>query len=75
MKEYKLGDTVTIGGYSGFCAPDSLETVAGIDYRYDEITGERYQIICTEGARRWFRSDTGQCVRGLGTAYRIKEDV
>ena len=45
----KVGDKVLIGGDSGFCT-DGEDTITRIYQKYDETTGEPYNVICCDEA-------------------------
>jgi hypothetical protein len=70
MKEYKVGDKIIIGGNSGFCGSNDVEEIVAVDYRYNEKTGEKYQIVAVDDSR-WFNAKTGRAYTPP-TAYYIK---
>lgn len=68
-KVYKIGEEVYVDGHSGFCHP-SWEKIIDIKTRYQEDTGEPYQlVICGD---QEYRADTGACVKGA-LAYFLTE--
>lgn len=72
LKNVKVGDNVIIGGDSGFCAPDYTYKVTEITIKYDENTGEQYNVIhCGD---RLFESRNGQAI-SPPLAYYIKRNV
>jgi len=66
----KIGDIVTIDGYSGFCYR-SKESVKDIITKSDENTGIPYDVIVLDGGQK-FDSRTGFAITPP-TAYHIEE--
>jgi hypothetical protein len=65
--EIKIGDQIFIEGNGGFAPCYGWEKVIGIERRFDEITGEAYQLLETGGSK--YRGDTGECVEGARAYY------
>lgn len=52
MTNFKIGDELYIDGISGFCYPE-WERIKDIAIKYDEDTGEKYQVLIFEGDRKF----------------------
>lgn len=70
LEEVNKGDLILICGNSGFCSPDTWEKVINIDYRFDEVTGEKYKRIFVDGG--CFDSRTGSPIT-YPSAYYVTE--
>jgi hypothetical protein len=60
LKEITIGDTVITDGDSSFCSRDE-EKVINITVKYDENSGEPYNVIWVDGDRA-FDSRTGDAI-------------
>lgn len=60
IKDLVEGNKVWCGGNSGFCDND-VEEVKGIEFKFDEDTGEKYKVIILSGGRK-FDSRTGEAM-------------
>jgi hypothetical protein len=67
LEEANKGDLVLIDGNSGFCAPPTWEKIIAIDYRYDEISGEKYKRIFVGGG--CFDSRNGSAITYPSSYY------
>jgi len=66
MTKYKIGQKVLIAGYTGFCT-DHEDVIVDIQTRYDELTGEPYEIvICKNGT---YKAESGGCIEGAQMYY------
>jgi len=65
---FQIGQKVFIDGSSGFCDP-SWEVITNIETKYDEDTGEPYQLIFCGGSS--YRGDTGECITGPKAYYLV----
>ena len=63
---YQVGQIVHIDGDSSFCTP-SDEVITEIEVRYDEKTGQKYQLVIC--GNEHYRSDNGACVKGPSAYY------
>ena len=72
LKDLEIGDRVWCGGDSGFC-DESVERVKGIEWKFDEDTGEKYKVIVLKGNRKFDSRDGGAITSP--TAYYIKPTV
>ena len=69
LSDLKEGDEVVSYGYGGFCQ-DSIETVKGIEFKFDEVSGQQYNVI-TINSGQMFDTRTGHAMTSP-TAYNIK---
>ena len=67
----KVGDKVYIDGYTSMAQQNSgEETIKDIDIRYDEVTGEKFDIYKVGGD--WYDSRDGGCYSNKNSMYYIE---
>lgn len=67
----KVGDKVYVDGYTSMAQQNSgEETIEKIEPRFDEITGEKYEIYKVGGA--WYDSRDGYCYSNKNSMYYIE---
>jgi hypothetical protein len=67
----KVGDKVYIDGYTSMAQQNSgEETIKDIDIRYDEVTGEKFNIYKVGGD--WYDSRDGSCYSNKNSMYYIE---
>jgi len=73
LKYKSIGDEVWIDGYTSLAQQNfGKRTISGIDYRFDEVTGERYKILQTN-CGDWYDSRDGSCYSNKNSMYFITE--
>ena len=70
MKEYKVGDTVNVGGYTSFCHPYTSK-VKNILTKYDADTGKPYPVYVLADGDKYDGRD-GSAITGA-TMYFIDD--
>jgi hypothetical protein len=67
----KVGDKVYIDGYTSMAQQNSGEdTIKKIESRFDEITGEKFDIYKVSG--EWYDSRDGSCYSNKNSMYYIE---
>jgi hypothetical protein len=67
----KVGDKVYIDGYTSMAQQNSGEdTIKKIESRFDEITGEKFDIYKVGGD--WYDSRNGSCYSNKNSMYYIE---
>lgn len=67
----KVGDKVYIDGYTSMAQQNSGEdTIKKIESRFDEITGEKFDIYKVSG--EWYDSRDGSCYSNKKSMYYIE---
>ena len=67
----KVGDKVYIDGYTSMAQQNSGEdTIKKIESRFDEITGEKFDIYKVSGD--WYDSRDGSCYSNKNSMYYIE---
>jgi hypothetical protein len=66
----KIGDKVYVDGYTSMAQQNSREdTIEDIGIRYDEVTGEKFDIYKVSGD--WYDSRDGRCYSNKNSMYYI----
>jgi hypothetical protein len=67
----KVGDKVYVDGYTSMAQQNSGEdTIKEIGVRYDEVTGEKFDIYKVGGS--WYDSRDGGCHSNKNSMYYIE---
>jgi hypothetical protein len=67
----KIGDKVYVDGYTSMAQQNSGEyTIEDIGIRYDEVTGEKFNIYKVSGD--WYDSRDGNCWSNKNSMYYIE---
>ena len=68
--ELKVGDEVYMDGYTSIAQQNAgKEEIKAIDYRFDEITGEKFPIFKINND--WFDGRDGSCYSNKNLMYYI----
>jgi hypothetical protein len=72
IKEKEIGDLVWLDGYTSFAQQNSQEEypIKNKEYRFDEISGERYPIYFVSD--RWFDGRDGRGYKDVLCMYYIE---
>lgn len=72
-KELKVGDEVWIDGYTSFAQQNTQEEaeIEKIEYRFDEVTGERFPIYFVRD--NWYDSRDGSMYKNDNGMYYIED--
>ncbi len=71
-KELKVGDLVWMDGYTSMAQQSAQEEfeIEKVDYRYDDMTGERFPVYFVEG--EWYDGRDGSCYSNKNSMYYIE---
>ena len=70
LENKNVGDEVWIDGYTSMAQQNfGKRIITGIDYRFDETTGEKYKIIQIDND--WYDSRDGGCYSNKDSMYYI----
>jgi hypothetical protein len=73
LNERNIGDVVYKDGYTSMAQNNfGKVTITNIDYRFDEVTGDKFKIIQIDNGE-WYDSRSGDCYSNKKSMYYIEE--